>query len=445
MKMIVIGIACAMVMACTDEQNLGNTYTLRAARWTVPLPGMNEASFVTPYEVAIDPSGDVLVDGAFEGAVDFGGGEVTTAPEQLAHWIGKRSGADGSYLWTKVLGGAALANFSLDGMRVDAQGNAIIAGALSGTQQIAGRTISSGPAAYVAKLSPVGDLLWIRTLETNPSYLNVFGLAVGADGRIYFTGEFQGTVHFPNGDLVGGPGLNFYLAALEPDGTVRWGRQVPVGRLAAASDGSIILAGAVDASTTFGGVNIDLSEDPAQFAAEITADGDVAWVRPFGEAGVPYQHVLLALDDQDHIATTSSIGNDGALTSGTDDVFLDASGHSLWTSSPVSGHISEDAIATNGHAILTAGRLNDWTVDLGKGPEVGSMYVAARDASGDLVDTKVLGDPGKGDGFSSLATSNDGAVAFTAAIGEPIDFGNGTVPGPTRGHDSVAVVGLFAP
>jgi hypothetical protein len=440
MKWIVIGVLCAAAMACTDEQNLGNTYTLRSARWTISLATLDQSpGNVIAESVALDPADDVIVDGSFAGTVDFGGGPVTSPPGNPQFWLGKRSGVDGSYVWNLFAGPATVGNFEVSDFRVDTGGNTIVAGSVYGTEPFGDQMIvANGQAFFVAKISPDGHVLWARVIGEKLNNANGTGLALGADGRIYFSAEFQGSITFPNGVITGPTEDSYLLAALDADGTMRWGKSLPVlGHIAIANDDSVILVGAPDRSITFGGVSIDLTKDPARFAAKITPDGDIAWVHTFGQVGVPYEHVLLAVDDHDRIATTSIVGTAGAM-GGTNDVGLDANGDPLWSASPASGHVDENVIATNGHAILTAGTMYDWTVDLGNGPQVGSMYIAARDDEGNLVDTKVFGDPGRsGAGFLDIAMSSDGAVAFTAATPDSINFGSGPVQG--------TIIGLFAP
>jgi hypothetical protein len=447
MKTIVIGAMCLSAVACTNDNNLGNTYSLHSARWATSLRVTGEYGGVSAYLVGIDPSsGSVLAAGAFEGTVDFGAGPITTAYHQPTFWIGKRSGVDGSHLWTKLLG--TLPNFELRGLRVDSSGNAIVAGGFSGTQPFGDQPLASlQPNIYVAKLLPDGHTAWVRDLDLAAmTEAHVDSLAVGADGRIYVSGLFRGAIHFPDVTAASTPDRPCFVAAFEPDGTLRWGRQFPVaGTLAVASDGSVIMVAAADRSMTFGGVSIDLTRDSSQFAARITADGDVSWVHGFGQPGVEYRSARLALDDQDRIATISySAGTPFPTSSQT---FLDANANPLWTAAPVSGTVMPVAIATNGHAVLTAGQI-DRTVDLGSGPQIGSMYLAARNADGSLADSKVYGDPGViGDQFSSLAMAQDGSVAFTGGIGEAIDFGSGPVAGPieTGLSEGAIVIGLFAP
>jgi hypothetical protein len=410
---------------------------------------------VTAEHVALDPAGDVLAAGHLTGTADFGAGSVTTSLQSVAFWLGKRSGVDGSPLWTAVLGGAEQQGFWLTGIATDASVSILVAGDFGGTQPLGDGSVSTTtPNVYIGKFAGDGHVLWTTTLELGgDTSAHAFALAVGADGRSYVTGAFHGTMRAPDGLFTSSSesncaftGYECFVAAFEPDGTLRWARPYPVtGRLQVASDGSLMMVGSAQTSTTFAGTSLDLTKVPNQFAAKITSDGEVRWVRTFGEVGIRYGGLRFAMDDQDRIAATSYV--DSASTPTTAQTMLDANVQPLWPSSPLIGGLNELAIATNGHAVLTAGHVAGAIVDLGSGQQVGSMYLAARDAAGNVVDSRVFGDPstGLGDRFSSLAMSADGAVAFTASIDEPVDFGSGTIAGPTRVGltDNVAVIGLF--
>lgn len=454
MRLIVIGALCLTLAACTDEQNVGNTYTLRTSRWTARI-GLTGDGTLTADHVALDPAGDVVAAGHLTGTADFGGASITTSLQAVAFWLGKRSGADGSPLWTTFLGGAEQQGFWLSGLATDASGSVIVAGDFGGTQPFGdGSIATTSPNVYIGKLASDGHVQWTATLDLGAaSTAHAFALAVGPDGRIYITGAFLGTIRVPDRLLTTSStsncaftGYECFVAAFEPDGTLRWARQVPVtGRLQVAGDGSLVMVGSVETSTTFAGTSLDLTKVPNQFAAKISSDGEVVWVRTFGDVGVRYGALRFAMDDQDRIAATSYV--DSASTPTTVQTMLDASAHPLWPATPPIGGLNELAIATNGHAVLTAGHVAGAIVDLGSGKQVGSMYLAARDGAGNLVDSRVFGDPstGLGDRFNSLAMAADGAVAFAASIDEPVDFGSGTIAGPTRAGmtDNVAVIGLF--
>lgn len=451
MKWLVIAALCSPLVACMDEQNVGNTYTLRSTRWAVDVPTLDDQSSVWARNVEIDPDGDVIAAGNFRGTVDFGSGPVSTAsPDALnTYWVSKRSSVDGSNVWTAVLGGTSTATFDVWDVRVDRDGNTIVAGRTYGTQAIADQSITTQAlTAFVAKLAPDGHVAWIRTLDAvTESSANVWTLAVGGDGRIYIGGDFSGVLQFPQASLLSTPDNKYYIAAFEPDGTLRWGRQYSlVGGLEVTSDGNLVMVSTLRQSTTFAGTFLDLSKVPGHLLARLTANGDLTSVATFGSVGVQYEGTWFAVDAEDRIATTTTITNSSGNTASNS--LLDASGQELWTAAPVSGRISSGPIATNGHAVLTAGQLVDWTVDLGSGDQVGSMYIAVRDLDGTLLDSTVYGDPSSaGDEFSDLAMSADGGVAFVAQIQEPIDFGSGPVPGPL--HDpttsTAAVIGLYAP
>ena len=455
MRLIVTGALCLTLAACTDEQNVGNTYTLRASRWTARI-GLTGPGTLRADHVALDPAGDVVAAGRLTGTADFGGTSMTTSLQAVAFWLGKRSGADGSPLWTTLLGGAEQQGFWLSGVATDASGSVIVAGDFGGTQPFGDGSIATTTAnAYVGKFAGDGHLQWTATLDLGfESSAHAFALAVGPEGRIYITGAFVGTLRAPDRLLAtssasncGFTGYDCFVAAFEPDGTLRWARQIPVsGRLQVASDGSLMMVSAVGTSRTFAGTALDLTKVPNQFAAKISSDGEVLWVRTFGEVGVRYGALRFAMDDHDRIAATSYV--DSADASPTIvQTMLDASARPLWPASPPIGGLTELAIATNGHAVLTAGHVAGAIVDLGSGEQVGSMYLAARDDDGNVVDSRVFGDPstGLGDGFNSLAMAADGAVAFAASIDEPVDFGSGAMAGPPLAGmtDTVAVVGVL--
>src|SRR3990170_6282915 len=55
------------------------------------------------YAVAVDGNGDVLLTGSFQGTVNFGGGNLTSAGLEDI-FVAKYSGADGAHLWSKRFG-----------------------------------------------------------------------------------------------------------------------------------------------------------------------------------------------------------------------------------------------------------------------------------------------------------------------------------------------------
>jgi hypothetical protein len=407
MKATAIGLLCAATVACTDEHNLGNGYSLRAPRWVASLGGGNGQAL----QVAIDPAGDVVAFGIFDGTFDFGGGTTLTAADPNGgSFLTKRTGVDGSNRW-------AISVPRSEAMTIGPGGEMIVVGDTS-----------------VESYTPDGQLAWTSALVT--AY-EVTGVAVGADGRIYVS------------EIVDQPTTGPYaIVAYEPNGTMRWVRQYPAtGKLVVATDGSVIMVGAVAQSTTFAGIELDLSKDPDLFVARIGADGAVASVQSFGQLGWPHDNVLVALEAGDQLATTYSIrpptSGPEPLPSPTQSL-LDASGTVLWTSSPAAGDAIVHSVAAGTGAIVTAGQIEGWKVDLGNGPQVGTTYIAEWSSNGAPVASTVYGDPSLPPCvINSIVAGPAGSFAFGGTTGQPIDFGAGVVSGPSDPAKINIVIGVL--
>jgi hypothetical protein len=234
------------------------------------------------------------------------------------------------------------------------------------------------------------------------------------------------------------------LMAFSPDGALLWGRAMPVGgRVAATSDGGIVLAGGVDHSTTVAGTTIDLTRDGAGFAAKLDRDGNFEWIHTFGEPGVEHGGAQLAVDASDRVAAVLNTPTWGPPSESS----IDASGVA-WTSHVRDGEALENTVAIAGDIVLTAGQIHDRIIDFGNGPQIGAMYLAAHNETGMLADARVFGDPTLGSGadaFTALATGPSGQIAFTGYIDQPIDIDGIQLAGPATAGQTNLVIGVLDP
>lgn len=166
--------------------------------------------------MALDPAGNILLAGSFEGTADFGGGALTTPSNRTEAFVAKYDPA-GSYEWAKryaaipkngtSIASAAITNRSL---AVDACGNVFVAGgfgAQTGAATIdfgAGELTAAGDLnesyRFLAKIGPDGTAAWSKVfVGTSPNHLaEVYlgGLAVDATGGPILTASLAGDVSF---------------------------------------------------------------------------------------------------------------------------------------------------------------------------------------------------------------------------------------------------------
>ncbi|WP_437735263.1 serine/threonine-protein kinase [Sorangium sp. So ce1335] len=131
------------------------------------------------YGLGLDASGNIVLMGAFEGAINIGGERLTSAGDMDVFVAG--FDADGRPRWSRRFGGPEhdIAWRAV----VDAAGDVTIAGGFRGTLAVEGRRLTSagGVDLFVARLDAGGRLLWIRRLGGPTDELGT--LAAGVDGE----------------------------------------------------------------------------------------------------------------------------------------------------------------------------------------------------------------------------------------------------------------------
>ncbi|TMB49197.1 MAG: PKD domain-containing protein, partial [Deltaproteobacteria bacterium] len=166
--------------------------------------------------VAVDPSGNIAVTGAFSGPADFGGGVLTSAGVDI--FLAKLS-PTGGHLWSRRFG-SALAVHAGNGVACDGSGNVLVTGSFENSIDLgAGWTTSfAHKDMFVAKYSPAGDYLWSRLAG------GLFddagrGIAVDTSGKVVVTGTFQAAVNFGAGSLTSAGRTDIFVARYAGDGT----------------------------------------------------------------------------------------------------------------------------------------------------------------------------------------------------------------------------------
>jgi hypothetical protein len=204
--------------------------------------------------VAIDPSGNVVVQGSFQGTIDLGGGPLVASAPGTSYFIAKLD-PGGNHLWSK-----SYAVSSVTSVAVDASGNVLFGGTLQGTADLGGGPVvaTNTSSAFVTKLGPAGNYLW-TTLPYSPGFgSGADALAADAAGNVVLAARYA----------TMSPLGNFFLAKLGPSGNVLWTNDYGTGAVGyptvrASGAGDIFLTGNPGAGSSFPGCLFIAKLDPA--------------------------------------------------------------------------------------------------------------------------------------------------------------------------------------
>jgi len=183
-----------------------------AHQWTTTYGG---TSLEVSYGVAVDGSGNVYTSGKFEGTVDFGAGNVTSAGN-FDVFVTKLNSA-GAHQWTTTFGGTA--SDIGEGVAVDGSGNVYAAGRFSNAVDFGAGNVGSAGSydAFVTKLNAAGAHQWTTTFGGTASDIGE-GVAVDGSGNVYTSGKFEGTVDFGAGDVTSAGSADRFVVKLNSAG-----------------------------------------------------------------------------------------------------------------------------------------------------------------------------------------------------------------------------------
>lgn len=274
------------LLACAGESDLylGAFDAAGNHRWS---RAFGDAAPQDRLAAAVDPSGSVLITGAFFGAVDLGGGLLASAGGKDG-FVAKLSGS-GQHEWSKRFGDSKYQEPL--GVATDPDGNVIVTGVFSGDVDFGlGPLESAGDNdIFLAKLSPEGGALWAKRFGDEQTQQNAV-VAVDAAGNILLAGSFSGTVNLGGQDLESDGSYDVFLAKLDPSGGHLWSRRFgnveeQLG-LAVTFDpsGNVLLAGYLDGAADFGGGPLASAGGDDVFLAKLDPGGNHLWSKRFGDA-----------------------------------------------------------------------------------------------------------------------------------------------------------------
>ena len=406
-------------------------------------------------DMAVDPSGNIVVGGSFEGAPDFDPGSDITSLVSLGATDGfvAKYDATGNLLWAAQIGGTTAQRVTA--VASDLSGNVYVSGGFTGSTDFdpsaAAQILTSlgGEDGFVAKLSPAGALLWVRRFGgLEPDV--VAGVDVDAAGRVFAAGSFAGSANPTPGTgptLLSEGGVDGFLLGFDATGAVSFGLRLgglqadSANAVTVTSGGTVVVGGSFRGSATFGSGAVPNQLTAAGggdgFLAGFAATGTLAWARALsgvGEEGV--REGGLAADLSGGVVATGGFTGttdfDGGTTSatrtslGSNDWFVVRyDGNGTYQSAFAVGSFAADSVPrpgidAAGAVVVTGGFTGAVDFDPSSGSRVLSSF-----AGGGATDAFVARYTTSGDflwvsRFGEGTTQGERQNAGTAVAGAPL-------------------------
>lgn len=312
--------------------------------------------------ITIDDSGNVYTTGSFEFTVDFDPGlDINNLSGYSTGAFVLKLDTNGTFIWAKKLGGDGhYYTYALafgNSIAVDGNGNVYTTGDFYGPNDFnPGVGIDffypTRRDIFISKLDASGNYIWARQFKGATSLRESYGIAIVADaqGNVYTTGNFGGTVDFDPGESVynltsqNPDGGDLYISKLDANGHLLWAKSGKVSGTAQGQDicvdnqNNIIVTGSAS-SVSFD--SIALKRNGA-FIAKYNESGTVLWASS-STSGAGGQSVVSDADNNIYVAgyfypasswnDTTFFGNYGLVSSGEYDAFitkLDTKGTFKW-------------------------------------------------------------------------------------------------------------------
>ncbi len=178
--------------------------------WASSIGGNNDDS---AEEMAIDPSGNILLAGTFKGTVDLDPGPAVSNHQSMGNedtYLIKLDPVNGQLKWAITFGAKGWGR--LENIETDSEGNILIAG-------------FKGANSFIAKVDSAGTVIWQKEMSGDG---DIDELTTDSMGNIYFGGAFEGTISFPavaGVSLTSFGGLDLLAGKMNSNGDVLWLKQ----------------------------------------------------------------------------------------------------------------------------------------------------------------------------------------------------------------------------
>jgi len=415
--------------------------------------------------VAADASGGVIVAGATDGTVDFGGGPLIAAGG--GDVFVARFDRTGKHAWSKRFGDAN--EQVVTAVAVDAAGNVFLSGYFEGSVDFGGGPLTSAvnTDVFLAKLDPRGQHVWSERYGSSIRAQEPSGLAIGPDGHLVLVGSFWDTIDFGGGELSSEGDSDVFTAKLDSTtGAQIWAKSFgdPSVQQASAVDvdasGNIVMAGSFGGAVSFGGAALTTGSASLynMYVVKLDTLGNHAWSKQYGDGSGHQRPTAVKFNASGEVIVAGefahSINFGGAqfvATNGHYDIYvakLSSSGQHVWSRKFGGAFVDRrPRIALNSSSDLFITCQFEDAIDFGGGnlPNNGpfDIAVARLDPAGQHVWSRSFGDVDRGlrsqFPWGIAGAPTDDAVFITGQQFGTVDYGQGSL---AAAEDDIFVLSL---
>ncbi|NVB83825.1 MAG: hypothetical protein HOV81_35955 [Kofleriaceae bacterium] len=389
--------------------------------------------------IAVSPSGDVYIDGYFEGEIDFGGKIGKKKSNGKSDAYVAKIGADGKIVWAQTFGAARedVANaIAVKGDKV------VVAGNFLDELNLGTYTKKSNGSddLYIAAFDKDGNVDWLWTAGGYDSD-GVNAITATPDGGWVIGGSFSDSLAITTGsgpvNIKSKGGTDAILIKLAATGDTEWVKQFggnyddTIFHLGTDANGNIFVQGIFKDVANWGGQPLKAGggSDNDVVLAKYDRNGDHVWSQRFGNA---FNEVAggLSVDPSGHVTIAGSFENKGSISFGEGDDHVSlgeadiyvarftGDGKLEWAKSFGGDRVDVAAdLATDsaGNSLVTG--WFEGTVDFGKGAVSTKTtnkdaFVMKLDAKGNTTWAQTFGDKDHDQG-RALALDEKGAAYVT--------------------------------
>ena len=286
----------------------------------------------------VDGDGYVYCVGKTWSSVNFGGAPVNGVGGYEQSFIAKMDN-NGNWLWAKLYGAPSGGTFSQPfspytimigddhcyDVETDELGNIYVTGFWSNVDAYFDDDTLTNPAwatdtntmAYVGKLDPNGNFLWVRKFDGVNDKVGARDnrLALDNDANVYITGGFENRGAYGDDTLTSTGGWDIFVTKLDSTGNFQWARRAGSVKddrgngVAIAPDGDIYIGGEFKEAADFGNDSLNHKNRKDIFVAKLKPNGDWKWAKRAKKSSGKDRANQMTVDQYENVLITGEVGD----------------------------------------------------------------------------------------------------------------------------------------